>query len=60
MVRAARDAARRGSLREADELATSAADQIGPGTAEAAQLANIRGGIAFELGELDRAEGWFE
>ncbi len=60
LVLAARDAARRGSLREADELATSAADQIGPGTVEAAQLANIRGGIAFELGELDRAEGWFE
>lgn len=60
LVRAARDAARRGSLREADELATDAADRIGPGSIEAAQLANIRGGIAFELGELDRAEGWFE
>lgn len=60
LVLAARDAARRGSLREADELATDAADRVGPGTVEAAQLANIRGGIAFELGELDRAEGWFE
>lgn len=60
LVRAAGDAARRGSLREADQLATYAADRVGPGTAEAAQLANIRGGIAFELGELERAEGWFE
>lgn len=60
MVRAAREAARRGSLREADELAETAAGRVEEGTGEAAQLANIRGGIAFELGQLDRAEGWFE
>ena len=60
LVQAARDAARRGSLREADELAATAAGRVEQGTREAAQLANIRGGIAFELGELDRAEGWFE
>jgi tetratricopeptide (TPR) repeat protein len=60
LVRAAREAARRGSLREADELAETASGCVGQGTSEAAQLANIRGGIAFELGELDRAEGWFE
>jgi len=60
LVQAARDAARRGSLREADELAATAAGRVEQGTREAAQLANIRGGIAFELGELDRAEGWFK
>lgn len=60
LVHAARDAARCGRLREAAELAETAAGQVGQGTPEEAQLANIRGGIAFELGQLDRAESWFE
>jgi hypothetical protein len=60
LVQAACTAARRGSLREADELAEVAAGRVEQGTREAANLANIRGGIAFELGQLDRAEGWFE
>jgi tetratricopeptide (TPR) repeat protein len=60
LVHAARDAARRGRLQEAAELAETAAERVGKGTSEEAQLANIRGGIAFELGQLDRAESWFE
>jgi len=60
LVHAARDAARSGRLREAAELAETASARVGRGTSEEAQLANIRGGIAFELGQLDRAESWFE
>lgn len=60
VVGAAREAARRGRLREAAELAEVAAESVEEGSPEAARLANLRGGIAFELGQLDRAEGWFE
>ncbi len=60
MVEAVRAQARRGRLREAEAMAFLADQQIGQGSPAAAELANIRGGIAFELGELDRAESWFE
>ena len=60
LVQAVRAAARRGRLREAERLAVEATSRIGPGSPYAADLANVRGGIAFELGELDRAESWFE
>ena len=59
-VVAVRDAARRGRLREAEALALVADGQIVQGSPAAAELANVRGGIAFELGELGRAESWFE
>lgn len=60
LVHAARAAARCGRLRDAAELAETAAGRVRQGTREEAELANIRGGIAFELGQLDRAESWFE
>lgn len=60
MVEAVRAQARRGRLREAEAMAMLADQRIGQGSSAAAELANIRGGIAFELGELDRAESWFE
>jgi tetratricopeptide (TPR) repeat protein len=53
-------AARRGDLRQAARLAEAAASEIPPGAAEAAALANIRGGIAFERGQLELAEACFE
>lgn len=60
LVEAIRAQARRGRLREAEAMALLAEQQIGQGNPAAAELANVRGGIAFELGELDRAESWFE
>jgi tetratricopeptide (TPR) repeat protein len=53
-------AARRGDFRVASQLADALADQTPPGSPEALRLVNIRGGIAFERGELGRAEAWFE
>jgi hypothetical protein len=55
-----RQAARRGRLREAEALALRASEELGQGNPAAAALANLRGGIAFEMGELERAESWFE
>lgn len=60
MVEAVRAQARRGRLREAEAMALLADQQIGQGSPAAAELANVRGGIAFELGDLERAESWFE
>jgi len=49
-----------GNLREAERLAGIAQDAIEPNGLEAVQLANLRGGLAFESGRLDEAERRFE
>lgn len=54
-----RAAARRGDLRRAASLASVISRRPADGRA-AMELANVRGGIAFELGRLDDAEDFFE
>jgi tetratricopeptide (TPR) repeat protein len=60
MVGAVSAAARRGDLHHAARLADAAEVLIAEGSPQATTLANVRGGIAFELGDLERAEACFE
>ena len=54
------DLARRGELRLAARMAETVASRTPPESPEAIPLANIRGGVAFERGQLDLAETCFE